>query len=243
MVFGIGGRNPEKYDQRALKYEQKGKTNKAQKNRNKAAQIRSGGTYNGPTNVYTGPTTAGQQGKGIGYGGLGAIPPHTSPQGVAGHPPIVAVFQNTPAGGLATKSAAPLGAVGVTGPTTVSTTTTTMPVQQQQQQVPLQQTTFIAPSSSGGNTLGQLYNYNSQRTPADYEARALKWENRGNFQKAQKNREKVWRSQNPTLPLSTNAPNFYSGGKFSGYGQNNFSGQNNLTQQQTTTTTTTMPIV
>lgn len=40
MVFGIGGRNPEKYEQKALAYEQKGKTNKAIKYREKAAKLR-----------------------------------------------------------------------------------------------------------------------------------------------------------------------------------------------------------
>lgn len=39
MVFGIGAKNPEKFEQRALAYEQKGKTKKAEKNRAKAAKI------------------------------------------------------------------------------------------------------------------------------------------------------------------------------------------------------------
>jgi len=57
----------------------------------------------------------------------------------------------------------------------------------------------------------------TQRTPAMYETRATKWEQRGNFQKAQKNREKVWRLQNPQYMNTAAAPSFYSNNKFVGY--------------------------
>jgi len=57
----------------------------------------------------------------------------------------------------------------------------------------------------------------TQRTPAMYETRALKWEQRGNYTKAQKNREKVWRLQNPQYINSTSAPTFYNNNQFVGY--------------------------
>jgi hypothetical protein len=60
--------------------------------------------------------------------------------------------------------------------------------------------------------------FTSFRTPQTYEQNALKWEQRGNWQKAQKNREKVWRLQNPQFPATYAAPNFYdSNNRFLGY--------------------------
>jgi hypothetical protein len=55
------------------------------------------------------------------------------------------------------------------------------------------------------------------RTPQRYEQNALKWEQRGNYSKAQKNREKVWRLQNPQYGPTYAAPVFYSQNRFLGY--------------------------
>lgn len=57
----------------------------------------------------------------------------------------------------------------------------------------------------------------TQRTPERYEQNALKWEQRGNWQKAQKNREKVWRLRNPQYGQQYNAPQFYENSRFLGY--------------------------
>jgi len=56
------------------------------------------------------------------------------------------------------------------------------------------------------------------RTADRYEQNALKWEQRGNWSKAQKNREKVWRLQNPQHGPEYASPSFYDGqNKFLGY--------------------------
>jgi len=57
--------------------------------------------------------------------------------------------------------------------------------------------------------------FSTTRTPQRYEQNALKWEQRGNWNKAQKNREKVWRMQNPQY--TGMAPSFYSNNQFMGY--------------------------
>lgn len=57
----------------------------------------------------------------------------------------------------------------------------------------------------------------SYRTPQRYEQNALKWEQRGNWTKAQKNREKVWRLQNPQYGAQYAAPQFYQNNRFLGY--------------------------
>lgn len=57
----------------------------------------------------------------------------------------------------------------------------------------------------------------AQRTPARYEQNALKWEQRNNWTKAQKNREKVWRLNNPQYATATPAPMFYQNNRFLGY--------------------------
>lgn len=56
----------------------------------------------------------------------------------------------------------------------------------------------------------------TQRTPATYERNALKWEQKNNWSKAQKNREKVWRMNNPQYS-SAPAPAFYQNNQFVGY--------------------------
>jgi len=62
--------------------------------------------------------------------------------------------------------------------------------------------------------------FTSFRTPQTYEQNALKWEQRGNWQKAQKNREKVWRLQNPQYGPTYAAPQFYdTNNRFLGYQQ------------------------
>jgi len=55
------------------------------------------------------------------------------------------------------------------------------------------------------------------RTPQRYEQNALKWEQRGNYTKAQKNREKVWRLQNPQYGPQYAAPPLYNQNRFVGY--------------------------
>lgn len=133
MVFG---RNPEKYEARALAAERQGKVTKAIKYREKAAHLRAGSA-----------------------GGMMGAPLAT---------PAVAP--------IATAMAAPVG-------------TTMLPQQQ------------------------------TLRTPAMYEQRATKWEQRGNYTKAQKNRGKVWRLQNPMLAQQSLAtPQFYgTNNQFLGY--------------------------
>lgn len=133
MVFG---RNPEKYEARALAAERQGKVTKAVKYREKAARLRAGSA-----------------------GGMVGAPLAT---------PVVAP--------MATTMAAPVG-------------TTMLPHQQ------------------------------TLRTPAMYEQRATKWEQRGNYTKAQKNRGKVWRMQNPMLAQQSLAtPQFYgTNNQFLGY--------------------------
>jgi len=59
--------------------------------------------------------------------------------------------------------------------------------------------------------------FSSTNTVERYENNALRWEQRGNFTKAQKNREKAWRLRNPQLPADYTAPNFYADNKFIGY--------------------------
>jgi len=70
-------------------------------------------------------------------------------------------------------------------------------------------------SGLGGQQWGQQW---GNRTPAIYEQNALKWEQRGNWTKAQKNREKYWRMQNPQWN-SYAAPQFYQQNRFLGYNQ------------------------
>jgi len=61
-------------------------------------------------------------------------------------------------------------------------------------------------------------NFTTYRTPERYEQNALKWEQRGNYGKAQKNREKVWRLQNPQYGPTYAAPAFYdTQNRFLGY--------------------------
>jgi len=55
------------------------------------------------------------------------------------------------------------------------------------------------------------------RTFQTYETNALKWEQRNNLAKAQKNREKAWRLNNPQYANNTLAPQFYDNGRFLGY--------------------------
>jgi len=97
----------------------------------------------------------------------------------------------------------------------------------------------------GGNTAGSTMGntgYSSNRTPQVYEQNAQKWEQRGNTNKAQKNREKVWRLQNPAVPVTAAAPVFYdNNNQFLGYnqglqnqglqGQQGFQGQQGLNNQ------------
>lgn len=66
--------------------------------------------------------------------------------------------------------------------------------------------------------------FTTYRTPDRYEQNALKWEQRGNYGKAQKNREKVWRLQNPQYGPTYAAPMFYDN-------QNRFLGYNTGLQQ------------
>jgi len=54
------------------------------------------------------------------------------------------------------------------------------------------------------------------RSAAEYEAKAIKWEQRGDWTKAQKNREKVWRMNNKQLGNGP-APTFYRDNRFIGY--------------------------
>jgi len=71
--------------------------------------------------------------------------------------------------------------------------------------------------AGGSTTTTQSSTFVTNRTPAQYETNALKWEQRGNYTKAQKNREKVWRLQNPTYGPNVAAPQFYQNNQFVGY--------------------------
>ena len=72
------------------------------------------------------------------------------------------------------------------------------------------------------------------RTSADYEAKALSYEKQGQYDRAQRNREKVWRLQNTKYGNDVYAPQFYGdNNKFLGY---------NL-QPSTTRTTTYTTVV
>jgi len=77
---------------------------------------------------------------------------------------------------------------------------------------PMYTTTSTTTTNTGGSTP-----FATTRTPQQYEQRALKWEQRNNMQKAQKNREKVWRLQNPQYGPQYSAPQFYNQNKFVGY--------------------------
>jgi len=94
-------------------------------------------------------------------------------------------------------------------------------------------------ANNGGNTTGAglgagAGGLTSNRTPQRYEQNATKWEQRGNYGKAQKNREKVWRLQNPQYGAGTPAPAFYQQNQFVGYNQG-------IQQQQTTGIHNVMP--
>jgi len=62
----------------------------------------------------------------------------------------------------------------------------------------------------------QLVDQNQPRTAAFYETKARKWETRGNWNKAQKQRAKAWKLDNPQYAAS-DAPLFYNNGVFLGY--------------------------
>jgi len=83
--------------------------------------------------------------------------------------------------------------------------------------VPLTSTTTTTPILATGATSTPNM-FTSYRTPQRYEQNALKWEQRGNYTKAQKNREKVWRLQNPQYGPTYAAPTFYDNqNRFLGY--------------------------
>jgi len=74
-----------------------------------------------------------------------------------------------------------------------------------------------ANNNAGGQSSSTTTFFSTTRSPQRYEQNALKWEQRGNWNKAQKNREKVWRMQNPQYGATYPAPAFYNNGQFLGY--------------------------
>jgi tetratricopeptide (TPR) repeat protein len=74
--------------------------------------------------------------------------------------------------------------------------------------------------------------YLPMRSVPIYEKQAVKWESRGNYNKAQKNREKAWRLNNPQY-AGQQVPAFYNNNQFVGY-----NAPTTTTSYYTTTTTT-----
>jgi tetratricopeptide (TPR) repeat protein len=186
--------NPDKLEAKALEYERRGKTAKALKYREKAARLRSGGL---PLPAATVPATL----------------TYTTTT------PVMVPISTTPVVVPISTTTAPL----------MTSTMQQQPLQQQPlqqqplqqkslQQQPLQQQPLQQQPLQQQPLQQQQQGFSTYRTPERYEQNALKWEKRGNWQKAQKNREKVWRMQNPQYGAQYNAPNFYnSQHKFLGY--------------------------
>jgi len=81
--------------------------------------------------------------------------------------------------------------------------------------VPPMGTTY-APVGVGGYPGATTTTTTTTRNFATYESKALRWEQRNNLTKAQKNREKAWRFNNPQY-ANMAAPQFYQNSRFIGY--------------------------
>jgi len=253
------GRHPEKYEARAIEYERKGNMAKAQKNRDKAARWRAKGAGNNlpvvggtmhsgrtflppvvtlnpqpyptghsPTIVATGPFVS--AGAPIPMNsGMGTTMPMSGGMGTSG--------SGTPmpmSGGMETSMPMSNGR-GASMPMTTGEMGASMPMSGGGMGTSCGTGNSMPMNGGMGPSMpmsGGQMGYMPGGTVSRYETNATKWEGKGNFKKAQKNREKVWKLNNPNA--NTAPPCFYQGNKFMGY--------NGCAQSQTTTTTTTTTV-